>query len=363
MRPKRITCFISSLASGGAEHQLAILANMLCEKGYKVDFVTCLNDPDYYMLNPEIRRIKINTNNSNFISTVKMIKFFRKHDTDVIISFRERMNLTTIVGCLGRKIKIIAGERSFTIGRPTIVGELLHDFFYKYATYIVPNSSSQEYYLRSLKKNWANKLHTITNYTDINLYQYCPPPIDSSRILIGVFARFSPHKNCLNFVKMLNVLRNEVNIDFEIHWYGQNTGKFDKEYYQKVLDLISFYKLENKLFLHNAVKDVANTMKSFHAIALPSIFEGFSNSIAEGICCGKPMLVSKVSDNGIMVKDGENGFLFDPNDIQNMVMAFKKFLILNSDERNLMGVKSRQIASELFDAESFVSSYIELIER
>jgi glycosyltransferase involved in cell wall biosynthesis len=95
---------------------------------------------------------------------------------------------------------------------------------------------------------------------------------------------------------------------------------------------------------------------------LPSLFEGFSNSIAEGICCGKPMLVSDVSDNRIMVHDHENGFLFDPNDVDSIVDAFIRFFSLDTSEMTMMGHKSREIAESLFDKEAFIESYINLIE-
>ena len=34
---KRVTLFIAALSSGGAEHQLTILANLLVERGYEVE--------------------------------------------------------------------------------------------------------------------------------------------------------------------------------------------------------------------------------------------------------------------------------------------------------------------------------------
>ncbi len=359
---KKITCFISSLAAGGAEHQLVVLANLLSEKGYDVDFVTCLEDEDYYQLNSSINHIKIPSGNSNFVSGLKMLWYFRTVNTDVVISFRERMNLTSIAGCLGRNIKLIAGERSFTVNKPTLVGYLVQKFLYRFADYIVANSYSQAQYLRNLKKSWANRVRTIINYTDLNEFDISSEPKDDSVIKFGVFARFSHHKNCLNFIKMLSILRLETNTQFEVHWYGQRKGKINDSYYANVLKCIDDYNVGDIFKIHDAVTNVPVLMKDFHAMVLPSFFEGFSNSIAEGICCGKPMLVSDVSDNSVMVHEGENGFLYNPSNIQSMIEAFKKFLSLTKDERLKMSSNSRKIAENLFEAEKFVNSYIELIE-
>ena len=75
------------------------------------------------------------------------------------------------------------------------------------------------------------------------------------------------------------------------------------------------------------------------------------------------MICSNVSDNSVMVHDGENGFLFDPLDVNDMYRAFLTFLRTTSDERDKMGKKSREIAESLFDRERFVNQYVELIEK
>lgn len=363
MKNKRVTCFISSLASGGAERQLAILANLLSEKGYDVSFVTCLNDPDHYRLNPNIKRIHIDCGDSNFISGFKMIKYFRSVKTDVIISFRERMNLVSLIGCLGRRIKIIAGERSLTIGKPTHVGSLNQRFFYRFADYIVANSKSQELYLKGLNKSWKDRVLSIINYTNIDMYNDVTEPFDDNIIKIGVFARFSSHKNCLRFIEMVSHLKALKLKRFEIHWYGQRHGKINNSYYSQVIEHINKYNVSDVLILHDAVTDVAKEMSNYHALALPSLFEGFSNSIAEGICGGKPMLVSDVSDNSLMVHNGVNGYLFNPNDTNDMLNKFADFLKLSKEDRMEMSAQSRDIAKDLFDAEKYVNSYINLIEN
>ena len=105
-----------------------------------------------------------------------------------------------------------------------------------------------------------------------------------------------------------------------------------------------------------------NALRKFDAMCLPSLVEGFSNSISEYICCGKPVICSDVADNSLMVHDGKNGFLFDPTNIDEMVDVVLKFFNLPTEERNMMCIQSRKIAEELFDKESFVQKYIKLIE-
>ena len=91
------------------------------------------------------------------------------------------------------------------------------------------------------------------------------------------------------------------------------------------------------------------------------MFEGFSNSIGEAICSGRPVICSDVSDNSVMVQE-ENGFLFNPTDEADMLSAFIKLLNTPIENLHQMGIKSRERAEQLFNVEKFTESYISLIE-
>ena len=73
------------------------------------------------------------------------------------------------------------------------------------------------------------------------------------------------------------------------------------------------------------------------------------------------MLVSNVSDNPVMVKDGFNGFLFDPTNTDEIAAAFNKFLHISTEQRRVFGHNSRMLAEKLFDKEKFISDYMTLI--
>ena len=152
---------------------------------------------------------------------------------------------------------------------------------------------------------------------------------------------------------------------FFIEWYGNHSFRTEAQtrYFEKGMEMIRDYDLCEAILIHNATKDVPTLIPTFDAMCLPSLHEGFSNSISEYICCGRPVICSDVSDNHVMVHDGENGFLFNPLDIDDIVRAFKRYLSTSYDERVAMGKWSRTIAESLFDKERFINDYIKLIEN
>ena len=79
--------------------------------------------------------------------------------------------------------------------------------------------------------------------------------------------------------------------------------------------------------------------------------------------CGLPILCSNVYENPYIVEEGVNGFLFDPNKVDDMVEAIKKMTALSVEERHEMGCRNRTLCLKRNTEETFLKSYVELIEN
>ena len=361
---KKITCFTSNLSGGGDEHQLVLLSNFLAEKGYDVTIVTYNNIPDHYILDNRIKRVKLDVDGKpNLLKQWVISRYFGKLKTDCIISFRADPNFILLIPMLfTREPKIIVSERNTTI-TPSRRESINYNYLYNRANYIVPNSYTQENFLRKLGKKWADRVITITNYTDVNEYTPKGIPDNDDCILIGIFSRIFPQKNYERFCEMLSLLKQQTIRKFKVIWYGdKKEGEFLKGSLH-IHKLIEQYDIGDVIEVREAVNNVSGLMGQFHAMCLPSLYEGFSNAISEYICSGKVVLCSDVSDNHIMVHNGENGLLFDPKDISSMCSAFLNFFELSDEQIKEMGHRSRLIAETLFNRDRFVNSYIDLIEK
>lgn len=369
---KRITCFTESLGGGGAEHQLVILAGMLANHGYDVTVVTYTHEQDYYDIPHGVKRIDIGNvflqgrKLGAILRLLRIFFYFIHLKTDCIISFRQRVNLRLLIPMLFRshKIKVICSERSVSYNL-SFYDKILFNYLYKRADYIVPNSQTQAKIISNISPELKKKIRVIRNYTDLSQFKESTIPTDTSVIRIGVFGRYSKVKNSLSVADAIFELKTKGTKLFELHWYGNQMvsegGNVYSSTFLSVKKRIEELGISEEFHLHSSAKDPSLLMDSFHAICLASLYEGFSNSISEGICSGKPMLVSNVSDNPLMVHDGENGFLFDPNQPQSIADAIQRFLELSYEEMCLMGKRSREIAESLFDRESFINDYIDLI--
>lgn len=79
------------MSGGGAERQLATLANELVND-YEITIVTFCDINDHYYLNPSIKRIRLGYRRSRCMICrfLRTIIYFNKVNTDVVITYGQR---------------------------------------------------------------------------------------------------------------------------------------------------------------------------------------------------------------------------------------------------------------------------------
>lgn len=97
----------------------------------------------------------------------------------------------------------------------------------------------------------------------------------------------------------------------------------------------------------------------------PSRFEHLALGNVEGLAAGKPVIACKVGGNPEIIKDGKNGFLAEPEDIEDL--ASKMQMLLEDDQmRERMGREALKMVKR-YDwreiARQYESLYKEMISR
>ena len=106
--------------------------------------------------------------------------------------------------------------------------------------------------------------------------------------------------------------------------------------------------LGSRVLFPGAVSDVWNYLKAMDVGCLiPSMNEGFSNSVLEKMAFGLPLIVTDVGGNAEAVHNLQNGIVISPNDVDAFAKAME-FLYFNSEKRIEMGKLSRQIVEQKF---------------
>jgi len=107
----------------------------------------------------------------------------------------------------------------------------------------------------------------------------------------------------------------------------------------------------------NEVKEV---VKDCYAFVLPSLSEGFGRVFIEAMALGKPVIATRVGGVPEIVKDGENGFLIEPKDVNTLVEKLR-YLIENPSAATRMGEEGLKFVRRNFSNEKYIKNYIDMI--
>lgn len=355
----KLLCFSTSLGGGGAERQMLALIEGLNSRGIIPEVLNCRSPKNDYPSEAKMNRHFVLVRNRFFEKLCLLWKIF-DISPQIIIAYDGGPNLiASIYKFFCRKCKVIVSERNTRHNPISLRNKFLY-FLYRYVDVIVSNSKTQAEFLIQTYPKYENKIKVITNYTNTNIYQ--PNKKESSGVMkIVIPARYYPQKNTLRFLEVINNLNQDPMCpSFICEWYGMN---------EKNGALLNYFlackkKMEElhltNVFLYGYNSNILEVLHSADVICLPSLYEGFSNTLSEAISIGKPVLASRVCDNPTFVRDGWNGYLFDPNSVEDMVNAFRK-IFASLDCLDRFGVNSRSLALELFNRDKFIDSYMKLL--
>jgi len=116
--------------------------------------------------------------------------------------------------------------------------------------------------------------------------------------------------------------------------------------------------------LPGAVADVAPWYRAFDAFLLPSANEGTPVVAIEALAAGTPVVATRVGGVADVVRDGVDGFLVAPGDVDAMADALER-LARGAELRELMGAAGRERVRERYAVERLIDDvdrlYAELL--
>jgi glycosyltransferase involved in cell wall biosynthesis len=118
--------------------------------------------------------------------------------------------------------------------------------------------------------------------------------------------------------------------------------------------------LAGKLELLGFKIDPSDRLNASDIYALPSLWEGFPNSLIEAMACGLPPVASKVSGAVEIIKDGQNGFLSEVGDPADLAGKLEKLILMGRNEREKVGSAAKRTVEENYSVGRMVREYEKL---
>jgi glycosyltransferase involved in cell wall biosynthesis len=193
--------------------------------------------------------------------------------------------------------------------------------------------------------------YSITNGSGVDVHHFQSAPQPQGDLVFLFIARLLKDKGIVEYVEAARNLKKEyVNVKFKI------LGPIDKNPSAISQKEITTLVEENIVEYLGEVDDVRPYIRSASVIVLPSYREGMPRAVLEGMAMARAIITTDVPGCRETVINGENGFLVQVKNVEELANAMKKF-ILSSDLAYTMGLVSRKIAENKFDV-NLVNNHI-----
>ncbi len=346
------------------------LMNALWEKGFDVYVVA---PEDGYAKNfPKFIPLKnLDRKGKNPIKDAKLLleytSIYRKIKPDLVLNFTIKPNIYSSLACrfLGIKCVSTITGLGYTFIEETFLTRLV-SLLYKIAlaknhNVVFQNTEDMNLFL---KKGLVEKRKVaIIKSSGVNTRffnpGFCQESYKESFIFLMI-SRLLWDKGVREFVFAGKRLKKEYGDKVSLWLLGPvdkgNPSAVSEEELKRWVE-------EGVIKYLGTAGDVRPYICQADCVVLPSYREGIPRSLLEAMAMGKPIITTDSPGCREVCKDGENGFLVKPRDVESLTFAMKRMIELSEEERKVMGKKGRERVLKEFDERIIVQQYLNIIEE
>ena len=181
--------------------------------------------------------------------------------------------------------------------------------------------------------------------------------IPKNRPVISTTISFPTYKGYDVILKVANILKNEIGMDFEWNVYGNVQPEFMEKHTELKHDNLNV-NLKGVASAEQLRDALVNSTLYFHS----SYIENSPNAVGEAQLVGVPVVASRVGGTDSMVEHGKTGFLYPVTDPY-MAAYYIKRLIENQEENISMGKVAREVALVRHDKRQIVEELLDVYEQ
>ena len=315
---KKIFIIVPSAVDASPIKGAAALANALSES-LAVTFVTLkIGDKDFDLLNnniarislakykwytkfKELRKVLIRSGNKNTIATISS-----SFSADMINSLCNKYAIT----CAS-----VRGNLPITYMHTYgILGKVLAYIHLRRLNSMRCVVSMTSIMAKQVEKYINQKSPVIGNFIDEERLRIYRKKQRSEGVFRFVFAGSFIHgKQPQLLIQAISILHQQ-GVKVCLDMFGD--GVLLKKMKNKVIEL----KIQDFVYFHGYVHEPFSFIANADVLVLPSLSEGVSRSVLEAMYLGVPCVLRNVDGASELIKEGENGYLFDNNSELSKVM-------------------------------------------
>lgn len=337
-------------------HELGHEVVLVCPYGKKIDFFTergCRFVP-----------LEMDRRGTSFFNDFKLImgyrRIFKDEKPDVVLAYTGKSSAYGGLVCRWLNIPCIINNAglvdakyySFLVG---LVLETLYRVGFKKAACMMYQNTQERDYLNKVLKNKVHYRDIPGSGVNVSQFIYQEYPATDDEIYFNFVGRVVFIKGIDEYLACAERIKAKYP-----HSHFRIYGDYDDEIYRSRIE-----ELQKKgIVEYEGVKlDMKPHIASAHADIHPSYYEGMTNVVLEHSASGRPCIGSDVPGVRDGIDNGKSGYTFPVRDVDAMVAAVEKFILLPHEEKVAMGKAAREKMEREFDRNIVTNIYIEEIEK
>ena len=361
--PKKILFFISITNIGGAETNVAKIGFELYKLGYEIHFLVVEDNGHFFnLVNHYATTCNVLFYPLHYpINLIKSISKYKKTITenkiDVVFNFGLKVEIfsTIFTKLIKSSIKIISNIRStekYKYFLYKFTFKIISLISYKTVSNSIAGKNMYKFNLLGLKNNIEVIYNYLEKIEDNNLTK---KKLEFPNIYLGVLANYKKLKGHFDLILIAKkLIIYKINPIFICGGIDYTSGLFEKK--------IKENNLQNNFKLLGYIENKIAYFGQLDIFLLPSYFEGMPTVILEAMAHKIPIITTNVDGMLEQIKDGENGLLVTPGDIDGFVCAILN-LIHNNSLKEKFITNSIQVLEQKFRKQDKIEEWVKVIEN
>src|SRR5215475_8695849 len=365
----KIMHIITTFSAAGAETMLCRLANGMDRTQFDNEIVSLTDTIDLAKKMEEIgtpvRALGMKKAWPNPFLVMRLARWIRQSKADVIHTWMYHANLVgAFAARLAGKMPVVWGIHHNRLDprvdkrRTILVNQACATLSRKLPARIVFCSEASRQFHTKLGYT-PDKLEVIPNGFDMNEVKPDPDAglslrkelnVPADAILVGIAARFHPHKDHHNFIRAAARLRQkQPGVHFvmcgpDITWENDELAGW-----------IHTAGLQDRCHLLGMREDMPRLFAGMDIATTASLSEAFPIVVGEAMACGTPCVVTDVGDSAMMVD--RTGLVVAPGNPEALAEAIKKLIEVGPEARHRLGMAARWRVRQYFALPKIVDRY------
>ncbi len=357
----KIVKVITGLGLGGAETQLCLLSERMCEKGNDITIISLVGESVISPINRDIRLVELRMQKSIFgfiRSLIKLVSLFYEMKPDIIHAHMFHANIMARLASfltLNCSRLICTAHSKNEGGRIRMFVYRLTDFMCSKTTNVSKEALDNFIALKAFK---ASKSEVVYNGLDFNRFIFSNDsrnkirnefsiPGDTKLILcVGRLTEAKDYPNLLNAIKCLS----DTNVILLIVGGGELRAELER----LVLDL----GLSHQVIFAGIRNDVKDFYSASDLVVLSSRWEGFGLVLAEAMGAKSPVV--STNSGGVSEVIGCKDFLVPINDYQALATKISSVLSLSESEKENIVERNRKHVIDNFSIDQVVDKWLDI---